>query len=200
MGAVSSEFAAVDVRIDERGNGPRLRLEDLKTGHVGYLDALELETLAWLPEGALHPLLDPAALRWREQPASPTIDELVRELYVALAAGDRETLIELLAVDFEAELPEGMPLGAGGRRTGAAEMIERTWWVLGRAFSVRVEPSQWIPCAGGRLLVLGRYRGAARSSGREFDAALAHLWSAHGRKLTHLWHLSDTAAWTAALS
>ena len=44
----------------------RLRIEDLRTGHVGYLDALELETLAWLPEGALHPLLDPSLHRWRE--------------------------------------------------------------------------------------------------------------------------------------
>ena len=32
------------------------------------LDALELETLAWLPEGALHPLLDPSLHRWREEP------------------------------------------------------------------------------------------------------------------------------------
>jgi len=43
---------------------PRLRLEDLRTGRVGYLDALELETLAWLPDGGLHRLLDPSHVRW----------------------------------------------------------------------------------------------------------------------------------------
>ena len=63
---VSNEFASVSLSIDLRGNGPRLRIEDLRTGHVGYLDALELETLAWLPAGALHPLLDPSLHRWRE--------------------------------------------------------------------------------------------------------------------------------------
>ena len=63
---VSNEFASVSLSIDLRGNGPRLRIEDLRTGHVGYLDALELETLAWLPPGALHPLLDPSLHRWRE--------------------------------------------------------------------------------------------------------------------------------------
>jgi hypothetical protein len=63
---VESEFASVAVSIDDGGNGPRLRLEDLRTGHVGFIDALELETLAWLPEGALHPLLDPSLHRWRE--------------------------------------------------------------------------------------------------------------------------------------
>jgi hypothetical protein len=66
IGEVASEFATVSLTIDHDGNGPRLRIEDLKTGHVGYLDALELETLAWLPEGALHKLLDPSFLRWRE--------------------------------------------------------------------------------------------------------------------------------------
>jgi hypothetical protein len=66
LGEVSSEFAAVELSIDYDGNGPRLRIHDLKTGHVGFLDALELETLAWLPEGGLHTLLDPSLHRWRD--------------------------------------------------------------------------------------------------------------------------------------
>jgi hypothetical protein len=66
IGEVESEFASVSLSIDHAGNGSRLRIEDLRTGHVGFLDALELETLAWLPEGALHPLLDPSLHRWRE--------------------------------------------------------------------------------------------------------------------------------------
>ncbi|MEA2168832.1 MAG: hypothetical protein QOF76_2132 [Solirubrobacteraceae bacterium] len=70
VGEVVSEFAAVSLTIDDTGNGPRLRIEDLKTGQVGYLDALELETLAWLPEGGMHKLLDPSLHRWRaEEPA-----------------------------------------------------------------------------------------------------------------------------------
>jgi hypothetical protein len=63
---LSSEFASVAISLDDDGNGPRLRIEDLKTGHIGFLDPLELETLAWLPEGGLHKLLDPSLLRWRD--------------------------------------------------------------------------------------------------------------------------------------
>jgi len=70
IGEVTSEFASVALSINDDGNGPRLRIEDLKTGHVGFLDALELETLAWLPEGGLHKLLDPSFLRWRDPTAS----------------------------------------------------------------------------------------------------------------------------------
>jgi hypothetical protein len=63
---LTSEFASVGVSLDHDGNGPRLRIEDLKTGQIGFLDPLELETLAWLPEGGLHKLLDPSLLRWRD--------------------------------------------------------------------------------------------------------------------------------------
>ncbi|HEX4110763.1 MAG TPA: hypothetical protein VHX88_21720 [Solirubrobacteraceae bacterium] len=63
---IASEFAAVSLSLDELGNGPRLRIEDLRTGHIGYLDALELETLSWLPEGALHRFLDPSFHRWHD--------------------------------------------------------------------------------------------------------------------------------------
>jgi hypothetical protein len=65
---VGSEFAEIKVAIDRQGNGPRLRLEDLRTGRVRCLDALELETIIWLPEGHLRKLLDPSADRWREDP------------------------------------------------------------------------------------------------------------------------------------
>jgi hypothetical protein len=53
------------VNIAGEGTAPRLRLEDLRTGRVRYLDALELETIIWLPPGKLAQLLDPSADRWR---------------------------------------------------------------------------------------------------------------------------------------
>ena len=64
-GTVESEFASVDASVDLTANGPRLRLQDRRTGRVRFLDALELETLVWLPEGHLTQLLDPSADRWR---------------------------------------------------------------------------------------------------------------------------------------
>jgi hypothetical protein len=62
---VGSEFAQVSVQFDVDGNAPRLRLEDLRSGRVRYLDALELETIIWLPEERLTGLLDPSHSRWR---------------------------------------------------------------------------------------------------------------------------------------
>jgi hypothetical protein len=63
---IGNEFAEVYVRVDHEGNGARLRLEDLHTGQIRFLDALELETMVHLPEGHLQRLLDPSADRWRD--------------------------------------------------------------------------------------------------------------------------------------
>lgn len=66
VGAViGSEFAEVSVSFDTTGNAPRLRLQDLRTGRDRYLDALELETIIWLPDQQLATLLDPSHSRWR---------------------------------------------------------------------------------------------------------------------------------------
>jgi hypothetical protein len=66
LGEVTSEFAAVELRVDHGGNGPRLRVEDLRTGRVAFFDALALETLAWAPEASLLALHDPSLHRWRD--------------------------------------------------------------------------------------------------------------------------------------
>ena len=57
-----SEFAAVEVERDDRGNGPRLMIRDLQTGQEVYLDPLELAALAWTRHHELLPLLDPGRL------------------------------------------------------------------------------------------------------------------------------------------
>jgi hypothetical protein len=62
---VGNEFAQVSVNFDTSGNTARLRLEDLRSGRVRYLDALELETIIWLAEERLTALMDPSAGRWR---------------------------------------------------------------------------------------------------------------------------------------
>jgi hypothetical protein len=70
-GIVGGEFATVSVRFDVDGNAPRLRLGDLRSGRVRYLDALELETLIWLPDERLTGLLDPSHSRWRGEAQAP---------------------------------------------------------------------------------------------------------------------------------
>jgi hypothetical protein len=62
---VESEFASIAVDVDDQGNSSRLRVTDLRTGRVRFLDALELETIVWLEDEHLTTLLDPSHSRWR---------------------------------------------------------------------------------------------------------------------------------------
>jgi ketosteroid isomerase-like protein len=127
------------------------------------------------------------------------VRELVERLYRALAAGDADGVETLLVADFDGRFAPGMPAGIGGRKVGAAAARRDAWWEIGRVFQVRVEPEEWIECADGRLLVVGRYVGRARATGVPFEAPFAHLWSACGGKLASVHQFTDTALWSAAL-
>jgi len=54
-----SEFAAVEIARDDRGNGPCLMIRGLQTGQEIYLDPMELAALAWTRHEDLLLLLDP---------------------------------------------------------------------------------------------------------------------------------------------
>jgi hypothetical protein len=62
---IGNEFAQISVSFDTEANAARLRLEDLRSGRVRFLDPLELETLVWLPDEHLTALMDPSRDRWR---------------------------------------------------------------------------------------------------------------------------------------
>jgi hypothetical protein len=66
VGLVENEFASVSVRLDGAGNSCRLRVEDLRTGSVRFLDPLQLEALVHLADERFDRLLDPSADRWRQ--------------------------------------------------------------------------------------------------------------------------------------
>jgi hypothetical protein len=76
LGIVSSEFATVKVTLEQGGSGARLRIEDLRSDAVRYLDALELESLVWAPDDWWRRLLDPSLHRWRDAGKGPDIESL----------------------------------------------------------------------------------------------------------------------------
>ena len=127
------------------------------------------------------------------------IEELVRAVYRVLAGGDGDAVAELLHPDFEGTFTEGLPFGIGGVHHGAEATIRDGWWAIGRAFAIRAEPAEWIECADGRLLVVGRYVGCARATGLPVDSAFAHLWTARDGRLTGIRQVTDSALWVQAL-
>lgn len=125
----------------------------------------------------------------------PNIEELVRGVYAALAAGDADALDDLLHREFVGVVAAGMPAGAG-RHEGAAAMRDDGWWAIGRAFAVLADPDEYVPCVDGRLLVTGTYRGTRRADRFAVEAAFTHLWTARDGRLVALTQVTDTERWT----
>ena len=76
---IQNEFARVALDLDEAGNGPRLRLRDLKTGREAFFDALELEALAWSTQADMAPFLNPSLGRWKD-PEVIGVEALLRRI------------------------------------------------------------------------------------------------------------------------
>lgn len=74
---LTSEFASVEIALDVSGNGPRLKITDLRSGQIGYLDPLELETLAWMGKDDLAPIFASALTR-RQALEGTDLSELAR--------------------------------------------------------------------------------------------------------------------------
>lgn len=125
------------------------------------------------------------------------MEELVRKLYDALAAGDTATIGALLHPDFRGVLAEGMPAG-GGRHEGPDAMWRDGWARIGRAFAAGPTPTEMTPLEDGRLLVCGRYTGHGRRGGGPLDAAYTHVFSFTDGRISGIEQVSDTARWRDA--
>lgn len=123
-----------------------------------------------------------------------------RQLYRALAAGDREALSKLLHPEFVGLVTDGLPLDMGGRHDGPEAMQRDVWWTIGRHFKVEAQPEEFRLLDDARLFVVGHYRGEGRASGRRLDAEFIHLIAfADDGRIMSLHQLTDSAAWMEAL-
>jgi ketosteroid isomerase-like protein len=78
-------------------------------------------------------------------------------------------------------------------------MLRECWGPVFAALDTRPVPDELIPTVDGRIVVLGRYRGAARESGREHDAVFAHVLSFRDGKVSALTQITDSQRWHDAL-
>lgn len=123
-----------------------------------------------------------------------------QQLYRALAAGDRDSLVSLLHPDFVGHATKGLPLDMGGEHVGPEAMQTNLWWRIGRHYRVEAHAEDFRVLDDGRLFVAGHYRGNARASGNRLDAAFIHLigFAPDGR-IVSLDQLTDSAAWAGVL-
>lgn len=125
----------------------------------------------------------------------------VRRLYAALQAHDAGALLDALTPGFRGIVADGMPNDLGGTYEGAQTMLRECWARVFAVFDFRAVPAEYLVASADRVIVLGRYEGTARSTGRPLSAAFAHILriAADGR-VSELTQITDTARWRDALA
>ena len=125
--------------------------------------------------------------------------DLVRRSYDAFARGDLDAVVADMHDEIEWHQAQGLPhggtyLGLAAVRRNVFEPLERDWW---SEFSA--VPDEFLD-AGDEVVVLGRYRGVAKETGRQLDVPFVHVWSVRDGKAWRFRQFLDTAGWVAALA
>ena len=94
---------------------------------------------------------------------------------------------------------QGLPHGGTYRglaqvRTNVFDPLDRDWW---SAFSA--VPEEFLD-AGDEVVVLGRYRGIAKETGKSLDVPFVHIWALRDGKAWRFRQFLDTAGWIEALA
>ncbi len=125
---------------------------------------------------------------------------IAERFYRALATSDTRTLLELLDPQLHAEITAGLPHGWGGVYSGSRDMLDRCWRPIFTQLAVRPVPREYLPCDEDRVVVLGRYHGHSRATGRQLDAAFAHVLRLRDQRIYELVQITDSARWHDALA
>ena len=125
--------------------------------------------------------------------------DAVRRAYDAFARDDMDAVVADMHPEIEWHQAQGLPHGGLYRGLDAVRAavfgpLSDEWWD-----EFAADPVELLD-AGGEIVVLGRYRGRAKGSGKPLDIPFVHVWSFRDGKAWRFRQFVDTAGWIDALS
>ena len=117
--------------------------------------------------------------------------EIVRELYEAFAAADRNRIRAVFADDIEWLQMDGFP--NGGRWVGADVVFNNVLDKLNATWDNWKSIGEEYLDAGDQIVVLGYYSGMHKISGGSFKALFAHVYTLVDGKIVRFEQFTDTA-------
>src|SRR3954451_24405888 len=117
--------------------------------------------------------------------------EIVKRSYDAFARKDLDGVLADMDPKIEWQQAQGLPHGGTYHgveevRRNIFEPLDAEWW---SEFSA--VPSEFLD-AGSEVVVIGRYRGIARQSGKQLDVPFVHVWTVHGEKAVRFRQFLET--------
>ena len=124
---------------------------------------------------------------------------LVQRSYVSFERGDIDAVLEDMHPDIEWHQAQGLPHGGFYRgvddvRRNIFEPLDAEWWD-----EFTAKPDEFLD-AGDQVVVLGRYRGIAKGTGKRLDVPFVHVWTVHDGRAVRFRQFLDTAGWVSALA
>ena len=125
--------------------------------------------------------------------------KLVKSFYDAGASGDFNKARPLLDPNVQWIEPKVSGLWFRGTHSGPEavfkEVIEPT---MSHIADFRVEISQFFP-VGDHVIAIGRFTGRGKNTGKELNAATAHVWTMRNGRAVRFEAFHDEANWLQAL-
>jgi ketosteroid isomerase-like protein len=124
--------------------------------------------------------------------------DIVRRSYEAFARDDMDGVLADMDPDIEWHQAQGLPHGGYYRgidevRRNIFDPLDEEWWD-----EFDADPDQFLD-AGDEVVVLGRYRGVAKATGKRLDVPFVHVWTLRDGRAVRFRQFLDTAGWVAAL-
>ena len=114
----------------------------------------------------------------------------VKKVYEAFANGDIFTVLGTLSPDIAWTEAEGFPYG--GTYNSPKAVLEGVFMRLGSEWEgFAAVPDEFID-AGDTVVVLGKYSGKYKATGKSFEANFAHVWKMQDGKATQFIQYVDT--------
>jgi hypothetical protein len=125
--------------------------------------------------------------------------ELVKRSYDAFARDDMDGVLGDMHPDIEWHQAQGLPHGGFYKgldevRLNIFDPLDEEWWD-----EFTATPDEFLD-AGDEVVVIGRYRGTAKQTGKALDVPFVHVWTIAGDKAVRFRQFLDTAGWVDALS
>ena len=124
--------------------------------------------------------------------------DLVKRSYAAFERGDLDGVLGDMHPEIEWQQAQGLPHGGvyhgvEAVRQAIFDPLDEEWW---DEFSAT--PNEFLD-AGPEVVVLGRYRGVAKGTGKLLDIPFVHVWTVQGGQAIRFRQFLDTAGWNGAL-
>jgi len=124
---------------------------------------------------------------------------LTRRSYEAFARDDLDAVLADMHPEIEWHQAQGLPHGGFYRgveavRASIFDPLDEEWWD-----EFHADPEEFVD-GGEQVVVIGRYWGRAKGTGKALDVPFVHVWTWRDGRAVRFRQFLDTAGWVEALA